>query len=142
MAPSSNFGELSVIKNRDDRTVYVENVRDAPLNAPSIHTYFMAWLTWFIVVICRPDYFIRVPVLRRILRSKTWRGMKVQSPSRVLFEPFPRIPTRLYYVFCSVPLIAAVYGSITIAVSIYFCFFLSYQSSNTYKSGKPTTKRS
>ena len=70
VTPSSNFGELSVIKNRDDRTVYVENVRDAPLNSPSIHTYFMAWLTWFVVVIYRPDYFIRVPVLRRILDQR------------------------------------------------------------------------
>ena len=138
VAPS-NFGELSVINNLNrERTVYVENVRDAPLNASSIHTYFMTWLTWFVVVICRPSCFVRVPVLGRILRSKTWRGMKVQSPSCVLFEPFPRIPRRLCYVFWSVPVIVAVYSSITIAVSmIILGIFLSYQSSNTYKSGNP-----
>ena len=132
---SSNFGEMKVVSGFERRRRTFYEKRTPPVNFPSIHTYLMAWFIWFVVRICRPSRFVNVFGLGWILRSKTWRGMRVQSLSRVLYEPLPKTPRLLYYIVSLILAIIVVYVSITAAVvMISLIYYLSNLDVNAYKS--------
>lgn len=57
----------------------------------------MEWIhaltTWFVVRVVQPSLWARRP-FGRLCRVSTWRGMKLQSPSCVLYQPFPELTRR------------------------------------------------
>ena len=127
-------GKIEVVREfgRTRRARRICYEREAPRNDPLIYTYLISRLIWFVVECVRPSRFANVPVLKKLLRSETWRGMRVQNPSCVLYEPFPKKPRHTYICIAVLLLISTLYVPSAAMLLLLFVFLFELKNKNTY----------
>lgn len=126
-------GVIDVIQNRTSRHYRKQSPPPPPETIFSLYVCVISRLTWFIVEFIRPSRFVNIPIVGYLLRSETWKGMRIQSPTCVLYQPFPEIPYMLkhisiimimIYVFKILSL--SLLSSLFFIISILVVFFRGY----------------